>query len=103
MFKASVMYPNEEGARFDYEYYRTTHMKLVKEHFGPFGLLKTEVIKGLSGGGDAPPPFLCVGNLYFETADGYERSIANAGAILRGDIPNFTNVKPVRLIGEVLD
>ncbi len=103
MFKASIMYPNEKGAHFDHEYYRTKHMDLVKKHFSPFGLIKWEVDKGLTGGGNEPAPYLCVGNLYFDSADGYDRSIAAAGSVLRGDIPNFTNVKPVRLISEVLD
>jgi len=30
MFKVSVMYPNQEGAQFDIDYYRTKHMKLVQ-------------------------------------------------------------------------
>ncbi len=102
MYKVSVMYPNEEGAQFDFDYYKTAHMNLVKEHFGPFGLLKTEVAKGVPIGGE-PSPYICVGSLYFDSADGYERSIAKAGSILRGDIPNFTNTKPVRMIAEVLD
>jgi uncharacterized protein (TIGR02118 family) len=103
MFKVSVMYPNQDGARFDYDYYRTQHMQLVAEHLKPFGLIKTGVDRGLSGGAGQPPPYICVGNLYFETEEGYEKGIAQAGHILRGDIPNFTNVAPVRLISEVLD
>ena len=54
MYKVSVMHPNQEGARFDFEYYRTTHMKLVAEHLKAFGLVKTGVDKGLSGGGEDP-------------------------------------------------
>lgn len=29
MFKVSVMYPDRESAKFDFEYYIGTHMKLV--------------------------------------------------------------------------
>ena len=103
MFKVSVMYPNEEGARFDFDYYRTRHMALVAQHLRPFGLVKTEVNRGLSGGGGLPAPYVCVGHLYFDASDGYERGITQAGPVLRGDIPNFTNVTPIRLISEVLD
>ena len=103
MFKVSVMYPNQEGARFDIDYYRTKHMELVRRHLKPFGLVKTGVDKGVSGGGNAPAPYICVGLLYFETPEGYEKGIAQCGPILRGDIPNFTTLKPVRLISEVLD
>lgn len=103
MFKVSVMYPNEKGAKFDFDYYRTKHMGLVQKHMKPFGLVKTGVDKGLSGGGDTPPAYICVGHLYFEARDGYEKAAAQAGPTLRGDIPNFTNVTPIRLISEILD
>ena len=58
MYKVSLMYPNEEGARFDFNYYRSPHMKLVEEHLKPFGLVKTGVDKGISGGGDQPAPYI---------------------------------------------
>ena len=103
MYKVSVMYPNREGAEFNFEYYSTTHMQLVEEHLKPFGLVKTGVEKGISGGGDAPAPFLCIGNLYFESPDGYDKGVAETGSILRGDLSNFTNVTPVRQISEILD
>ena len=103
MFKVSVMYPNDKGARFDFDYYRTKHMGLVQKHMKAFGLIKTGVDRGLSGGGDNPPAYICVGNLYFDSRDGYEKAAAQAGPILRGDIPNFTNVTPIRLISEILD
>ncbi|MCU0601954.1 MAG: EthD family reductase [Desulfobacterales bacterium] len=102
MFKVSVMYPNQEGARFDIDYYRTKHMDLVSRHLKPFGLVRTEVLKGISGGGGQPAPYICIGSLYFETADGYEKGVAASGGALRGDIPNFTNVTPVRQISEVV-
>ena len=102
MYKVSVMYPNQEGARFDFEYYRTTHMKLVAEHLKAFGLVKTGVDKGVSGGGEDPAPYICWGHLYFETLDGYDKGIAETGSILRGDVPNFTDITPIRQISEVL-
>jgi len=58
------MYPNEEGAKFNIDYYRTTHMELVKKHLKPFGLIKTDVDKGILGGGDQTTPYICIGNLY---------------------------------------
>ncbi|MFC1798506.1 EthD family reductase [Thermodesulfobacteriota bacterium] len=103
MYRVSVMYPNEEGARFDHEYYRTTHMPLVETHLKAFGLIKTEVDKGLSGGGDLPAPYICVGHVYLDTADGFDKGIAEFGTILRGDIPNFTNTTPTRQISEILE
>jgi len=103
MYRVSVMYPNQKGARFDLNYYKTTHMELVKQHLQPFGLVKTDVERGVSGGGDLPAPYVCIGNLYFDSQAGYDRGIAAAGSILRGDIVNFTDIAPVRQISEILD
>jgi uncharacterized protein (TIGR02118 family) len=101
MFKVSVMYPNQEGAQFDFQYYHQTHMALVKKHLKPFGLIKIGIEKGLSGGGDQPAPYICIGSLYFDSADGYDKGIAEVGSILRSDIARFTNVTPIRQISEV--
>ena len=103
MFRVSVMYPNQQGVKFDIDYYRTKHMELVKKLLKPFGLIKTEVDKGISGGGQQPAPYICVGHLYFETKDGYDRGVAEKGPVIRGDIPNFTSATPVRQISEILE
>jgi len=103
MFRVSVMYPNQEGVKFDIHYYRTKHMELVKNVLKPFGLIKTEVDRGVSGGGNLSAPYACVGHLYFDSQDGYDRGVAENGPIIRGDIPNFTNVTPIRQISEILD
>lgn len=103
MFRVSVMYPNQEGVRFDIDYYRTKHMELVRKLLKPFGLIKTEVDKGISGGSGQPPPYICVGHLYFESGDGYDRGVAQVGSAIRGDIPHFTEAKPIRQISEILD
>ena len=34
MIKVSVMYPNAQGVSFDHDYYKTTHMPLVKSKMG---------------------------------------------------------------------
>jgi uncharacterized protein (TIGR02118 family) len=87
MFKVSVMYPYEKGARFDFDYYRTKHLELVHKHLKPFGLIKTGVDKGISGGGDTPPLYICLGQLYFETLEGYDKGIANAVRFCGGTSP----------------
>ena len=103
MFKVSVMYPNQSNARFDFNYYKTVHMDIVKKHLKPFGLIKTDVDKGISGGGDQPAPYICIGNLYFESREGYDQGIAEVGTLIRGDISNFTDITPVRQISEILE
>jgi uncharacterized protein (TIGR02118 family) len=103
MLRVSVMYPNQEEVRFDIHYYRTKHMELVKSLLKPFGLIKTEVDRGLSGGGNLSAPYVCVGHLYFDSKDSYDRGVAEKGLLIRGDIPNFTNATPIRQISEILE
>lgn len=103
MYKVNVMYPNQEGAKFDFGYYRHTHMELVKKHLKSFGLIKIGVERGLSDGSNQPAPYICIGSLYFESANDYERGIAEVGPLIRGDIQNFTDITPLRQISEILD
>lgn len=102
MFRVSVMYPNREDARFDFDYYCTEHVSLVHRYMQPFGLLRMEVLKGIPGAAGQPPPYLCIGDLYFETADGYEQGIAASAGRLRADISNFTNLTPLRQFSEIV-
>ena len=97
------MYPNQEGGRFDLNYYRTKHVELAKKLLKPFGFIKIEVDSGISGGSGQPPPYICIAHLYFESKDGYDRAVAEVGSITRGDIPNFTDIKPIRQISEIFD
>jgi uncharacterized protein (TIGR02118 family) len=96
------MYPNQEDGTFDFEYYNTNHMELVKKYLSPFGLVDTSVEMGISGGGEEPAPYICIGSLYFESEEGYDKGIAEVGHILRGDIVNYTNIKPTRQISKIL-
>jgi hypothetical protein len=60
------------------------------------------VEKGISGGASNPPPYVCIGCLYFETENGYENGIAEAGKVLREDIKNYTDIQPIRQKSKIL-
>lgn len=95
-----VLYPVADGTTFDFDYYGSTHMALVQEHFGAH-MQSAQASKGLAGGPDTPPPYHAIATLVFDSQDDLNAAMANAGPVL-GDIPNFTNVQPQVLIGEVL-
>ena len=103
MFRVSVMYPYTEGARFDMDYYRNQHMALVTRLMAPHGLIKTGVDQGITGGGGNPPPYIAVGHLYFESAAAWENCNAAIGSGARDDLPNFTEIIPVRQGSTILD
>jgi hypothetical protein len=62
-------------------------MNLVKKHLKPFGLIKTDVEKGISGGGDQAAPYIYIGNLYFEVRGGYDMASRRQDRYCEGIFP----------------
>lgn len=95
MIRVSVMYA--KGAKFDFDYYVKTHMKLVHDLLDPFGLVQTEVNKGV---GDSP--FVAIGHLVFNTLEDMQRGLAEHDPKLAADVVNFTDAKPQFQVSEIL-
>ena len=57
MIKVTFLYPNNEGSRFDMDYYRTAHLDLSRAKFGPAlkGLAVDAGTAGINPG--SKPPF----------------------------------------------
>ena len=102
MIKVAIFYPNGEGKTFDMDYYSTKHMPTAARLFGD-SLKAMAIDKGLaSGTPDTPLPYLAIGYFYFETMSACQNSMKANSATLRADVPNFTNIKPVIQISEVV-
>ena len=103
MIKVTVLYPSEEGKKFDHAYYSSTHLALVQKLFGPMGLVNCEMEKGVSGTDpNAPAPFVAIGHLHFNTIDEVHSAFTAHAGELMGDIPNFTDIEPTIQISEAL-
>jgi uncharacterized protein (TIGR02118 family) len=92
-----VVYPNHEGARFDIDYYRNTHiplaMKVMKAD-------KVVLIEGVPSKG-APPPFAMICHFEFSSAEALAASGTAPGIEdLRADVAKFTDIKPVIMMGK---
>jgi uncharacterized protein (TIGR02118 family) len=102
MIRISVMYPNQNG-KFDMDYYTQTHMALVHKLLDPFGLVRTEVDKGL---GSVPPsnpaPYVAVGHLIFNSMEEMQKGMQAHDPDLGADLPNFTDIQPTFQISEIL-
>lgn len=101
MIRVSVLYPRNEGSRFDMDYYCQKHMAMVREKLGT-------ACKGIAadlglGGGQpgSPPPFMAAGHLLFDSVDAFKEAFGPHAPALLGDIPNFTNVQPTIQISEI--
>ncbi|MCW2243011.1 EthD family reductase [Azospirillum canadense] len=101
MIKITIQYPNKDGARFDIDYYVSTHMPMAIEKLGP-GVRGVTVEHGISGAlpGSAPA-FVASCSFLFDTADAFYEAFLPNAAQLQGDIPNYTDIEPVIHFSEV--
>jgi uncharacterized protein (TIGR02118 family) len=103
MIRVSVYYPNEQGKKFDFDYYVQRHMALVRERLKDFGVTRTEVDRGVAGGAPkSPAPYVAVGHVYVDSLEGFQKGMAAHGAEIMGDIPNYTDLRPQIQISEVV-
>jgi uncharacterized protein (TIGR02118 family) len=103
MIRVTVLYPNESGKKFDVDYYTNKHMKLVSERLKSFGLVRTEVDRGIAGGtpGSAAP-YVCIGHVYVNSLADFQKAMGAHGKEIMGDIPNYTNIQPTIQISEIV-
>ncbi len=103
MIKVTVLYPYEEGTKFDLGYWSTTHMPMVQNLLGPVGLVKYEMEKGVSGTDpNAPAPFIALVHLHFNTTEEVHEAFKSHAGEIMGDIPNYTDIEPQFQISETL-
>ncbi len=103
MIKVTILYPSSDTSRFDMDYYATKHMPMVARLLGD-SLKTLGIDKGIAGGApDAPLPYMAIGYLYFDKLSAYQNSIAPHVDEIRSDIQNYTNIRPVILISEVIE
>ncbi|HEY1264237.1 MAG TPA: EthD family reductase [Terriglobales bacterium] len=98
MYYVTVLYPHREGMRFDFDYYMSRHIPMVSR------LLRTtiEVTKGIGTPTGTPPVFLYAARIRVRSLNEYQAAIAQHGAEIIGDMPNYTDVQPSVQIDEVV-
>lgn len=88
-----VLYPPSK--RFDWEYYKATHMTMVGREMD---LLHWSVAKGIEA--VTAPTYQAVATLVFESREKWLASFAASGSKLLADIPNYTDSQPVVQVTE---
>ncbi|KEY64523.1 hypothetical protein S7711_03590 [Stachybotrys chartarum IBT 7711] len=96
-FSSTVLYPKNKESTFDMEYYLNTHMPLVQEVWGPFGMQGWQVIKYDANDG---VPFSVAAILTWKDEASYEagRSSPRTPEVF-ADVPKFSNETPLFLGG----
>ncbi|MGC3991649.1 MAG: EthD family reductase [Chthoniobacteraceae bacterium] len=102
MIRTFMLYPNVEGVRFDHGYYLNKHLPMVKSCFG-LALKGLNVDKGIVGGAPGtPPPYIIAAQMTFESIEVFQEAFAPHAQTILSDIPNFTDLQPIMMIGEII-
>ena len=101
MIKVSVFYPNNEGSKFDIDYYCNRHIPMVREKLGA-ACKGAAVEQGMSGANPGSRPgFVAMGHLYFDSAEAFQTAFGPHAQAIMADIPNYTDIEPTIQISEV--
>ena len=96
MYILTIHYPRSDGATFDFNYFKSTHLPEVGRAFKPFGLGYASVLRGEEAVGGGDPAFFATTILSFSDEEAARNAVASdAGKALAKDIANFTSVAPV--------
>ena len=94
MIRVIGFYKWQDGASFDHEYYHSKHMQITKEALLPHGLIRLESEQFLSESQPASGDIIAASNAYFANIESAQAALANAGATLLADTPNYTSLQP---------
>ena len=98
MIRASVLYPNELGKKFDFDYYINRHMVMVRKRLEPHGLIRCEVDKAA----DPTSPFIAAGHLYFNSLEDFRNCFFAHAGEFASDMLNYTDIPPQIQISEIV-
>ncbi|WP_306600473.1 EthD family reductase [Geothrix sp. 21YS21S-2] len=104
MVKISIFYPAREGGRFDLPYYLQTHMPMSIDRIGAHpGFRGVSVEQGLGGGEPGTrPTFIAACHFLFDSMEHFVEAYTPHAASLYEDLTNYTDLKPLVQINEVL-
>ena len=94
----TMIYPNKEGATFDFDYYLYCHIPWARKLSQDRG---TEIRKGISSP-TGKVPYVCLCRFWINSEEQYRAAMENHGKELMADLANFTNIEPIVQIDEVL-
>jgi uncharacterized protein (TIGR02118 family) len=95
----NVIYPNHDGARFDANYYRSTHIPLAMKVMKAASVI---LIEGVPNAG-AAAPYAMIAHFQFASPEAIKTALADPGmAEVRADVAKFTDIKPTVMLGKSL-
>lgn len=112
MIKVTIFYPYQENSRFDPDYYVNRHLELAKSLLG-YALKGYMIEAGITGSllqddtnptssAVAPPPFMIIGHLFFDSVMDYKKAFLPALESLMADTSAYTDIISTVQISEVI-
>jgi uncharacterized protein (TIGR02118 family) len=96
MIRMSVYYPKTEGASFDHDYYRDSHVPLAISTWG-LDPARTQIDKGIDG------PYIALVHFLFDSMEELQGAMGNPGTgAVMADVANYTTIAPVIQVSEVV-
>jgi len=95
--RVTVIYPNKDGSKFDFDYYAQKHVPWVARLFGK----SIEVRRGISSAAGAPAPYVCIATIAANITE-FQAVFARHGADILADVSNYTNIEPIVQFDEIL-
>jgi uncharacterized protein (TIGR02118 family) len=105
----TILYPAGEGIKFDPDYYRDHHLKLIMSLYG--SSIKRFELRPVppgappaippAAGAPPPPKFSAAVNIWIADFDAFNANNARHGPELVADVPHFTNSQPAIQFDEV--
>lgn len=100
----TVLYQNslDGNGSFNIEYYVDKHMRLVEKAWKAVGIQAWQVIKFVGQPDGSPRTYCAAAIVTFDSCDGAKRALqAEETKKIFGDVPNFTNLKPLLMTGDI--
>lgn len=96
MIRLSVLYPKTDGATFDHDYYRDSHVPLCLRTWGLDAGI-AQIDKGIDG------PYVAAVHFTFESLESMAAAMGVPGtAEIMADVANYTTIAPVMQTSEVV-
>ena len=94
MIRFSVFYPDTDGATFDHDYYRNSHVPLAAK---TWGVDQVEIDKGVNG------PYVAAVHFTFASMDALTTAMGSEGTgAVMADVANYTTITPVVQMSEIV-
>ena len=101
MITVNVLYPNQDGAKFDMNYYLGKHIPMVKNLLGPAlkGVVVEQGVGGGAPGTKAAYAVLC--HLKFDSVEAFQAAFGPHAEKVQADVRNYSSTAPVIQVSEV--